>query len=1108
MTNTLTTRILGLAGLLAMVALAIFASTPSAIAAPTLNNTPQTLPFSQNWSNTALITANDDWSGVPGIVGFRGDDLTTTTGTDPQTILADGSATPVDVNANQTNPDTFNTGGTTEFDIADDVVALTGSGTGDAPFIVIYLNTTGQSNIRVCYNLRDLDGSVDNSIQPVALHYRVGSSGDYTNVPAAFVADASGGPSQATLVTPVDVTISDVVDNQPVVELRIMTTNAVGNDEWIGIDDIRIGSNGNCDGATPTPSPTAGGPTLTPTNTPLPATPTATATSTPTNACGDTATAIYAIQGSGANSPDDGLVRTIEGIVVGDFQGAAGLNGFNVQEEIGDGNPATSDGIFVFAPSAPDVAVGQIVRVTGTVDEFNGLTELTSVTQTTICGTGTLPTPAAINLPVTAITDFEPFEGMYVTFPQTLHVTEVFGVGRYGEVGLSVNGRRFQPTNIVEPGAAANTQQSLNDRSRILMDDGSNTQNPAVVPFLAPDNTLRPDDTTPGVTGVLSYAFSFYRIYPTSTVTFTRDNPRDLTPEAVGGTVQVASFNVLNYFTTIDNGSNDARGADSAIEFQRQRTKIVEAMLGLDADILGLIEIENNQTAIDDLITTLNISSTSPYTVAPSLPGTYGTDAIKVAIIYRPAAVNAIGTAQIDTDAINNRPTVAQTFEMNGQIFTVVINHFKSKSCSGATGGDTDQGDGQSCFNATRILQAQRLLTFLDQIESNVGDDDFILLGDFNSYAKEDPLDIIRNAGYAGLSETFLPAAEQYSYVFFGQSGELDHGFVSNGFLADVNDATIWHINSDEPIDLDYNDDVLTSGEGPADYNQPYLYQPNAFRSSDHDPLLIGLDLQPTSVTLFPANVPVVEANTTVTVTIALTQALDVPVALDYSTSDGTATEGEDYVGASGTVTVAAGLTSTTFTVDILDDTEVESSETVILEVTPDSVPLWGQNPVTGTITIAEGSLTTVAFSAGNYNVTEANTTATITVTLSQAMSVPALLGYSTADGTATAGSDYVTASGVFTIPAGMTSGNFTVQVLDDTADEPDETVILNVAPGTLGFMGDVVTSTLTILDNDQPPTAVTVATINVMPNAASALPWLVFAGIALWGMVLLLRRR
>lgn len=205
------------------------------------DTTPQTLPFSQNWSSTGLITTDDNWAGVAGVIGYRGDDLTTVTGTDPQTILADGSGTPVDVIANQANPNTQATGGVAEFDgIANPVVALQGSGTADAPHLVISLNTTGQSSINVAYNLRDIDGSADNAVQPVALQFRIGNTGNYTNIPAGFVADASTGPSLATLVTPVSVTLPAACDNQPIVQLRIMTTNAVGNDEWIGVDDINI----------------------------------------------------------------------------------------------------------------------------------------------------------------------------------------------------------------------------------------------------------------------------------------------------------------------------------------------------------------------------------------------------------------------------------------------------------------------------------------------------------------------------------------------------------------------------------------------------------------------------------------------------------------------------------------------------------------------------------------------------------------------------------------------------------------------------------------------------------------------------------------------------
>ncbi len=201
----------------------------------------QTLPFSQDWSSTGLITADDNWAGVPGIIGFRGDDLTTATGTNPQTILADGSGTPVDVIANQANPNTQATGGVAEFDgIANPTVALQGSGTADAPHIVIHLNTTGLSNIVVAYQLRDIDGSTDNAVQPVALQFRVGASGNYTDIPAGFIADATTGPSLATLVTNVSALLPAAANNQPQVFVRIMTTNAVGNDEWVGIDNILV----------------------------------------------------------------------------------------------------------------------------------------------------------------------------------------------------------------------------------------------------------------------------------------------------------------------------------------------------------------------------------------------------------------------------------------------------------------------------------------------------------------------------------------------------------------------------------------------------------------------------------------------------------------------------------------------------------------------------------------------------------------------------------------------------------------------------------------------------------------------------------------------------
>ncbi|HEX5717583.1 MAG TPA: endonuclease/exonuclease/phosphatase family protein [Thermoanaerobaculia bacterium] len=233
---------------LPLVLLAVFALCLPAARPAAANNIAQTLPFSQDWTNIGLITTDNDWGAVPGIDGFRGDALTGGTGTDPQTLLDSDTPGVINVIANQTNPNGLATGGVAEFHIANPTAALNGSGTADAPYIKFYLNTTGCTGINVAYNLRDLDGSVDNAVQAVALHFRVGNSGNFTNVAAGFVADATTGPSLATLVTPVSATLPAAADNQAEVQVRVMTSNAVGNDEWVGVDDISI--TGTCGGGT------------------------------------------------------------------------------------------------------------------------------------------------------------------------------------------------------------------------------------------------------------------------------------------------------------------------------------------------------------------------------------------------------------------------------------------------------------------------------------------------------------------------------------------------------------------------------------------------------------------------------------------------------------------------------------------------------------------------------------------------------------------------------------------------------------------------------------------------------------------------------------------
>jgi uncharacterized protein len=552
-----------------------------------------------------------------------------------------------------------------------------------------------------------------------------------------------------------------------------------------------------------------------------------------------TLTSISAIQGSGASSPLAGHTLTTEGIVGGDYQPTNLLSGFFIQSVQGDGNPATSEGLFIYVPksnalSSIDVKPGDRVRVSGTVKEYTSgagtLTELDSLTALKVCSSGAgLPlTPVA--LPVSSVTDLEAYEGMLVTFPQELTVTETYSLGRYGEILLSSGGRLFNPTN----GQGGSTGQ--NALRSILLDDASSQQNPNPIPFLSSpglDGTRRAGDTVTGLTGVLSYSFGQYRIYPTVPPAFVNTNPRTATPAPVAGSLKVASFNVLNYFTTLN-----SRGANTATEFARQKAKTAAALKAIDADIVGLIEVENNgSAAIQDLVNALNAAySAQPgqpvYAVVPDPAAGTGTDAIKVAFIYKPQQVSLASPSFSSTDPVFDRAPAAQTFRLNsagqeGSDFTVIINHFKSKgSCP--TSGDVDLGQG--CWNLKRVEQSRKLLQFIGELQQRSNDPDVLVIGDLNAYAEEDPVKVLVAGGLEHLSLR-IPAAQRYSYLFEGQSGELDHALATPSLAKQVRGITVWHINSDEPPVLDYNTEFKTDDR----------YTPTPFRSSDHDPVIIGI---------------------------------------------------------------------------------------------------------------------------------------------------------------------------------------------------------------------------------------------------------------------------
>ena len=602
-------------------------------------------------------------------------------------------------------------------------------------------------------------------------------------------------------------------------------------------------------------------------------------------------TKISAIQGGGATAALTGI-KTIEGIVTRAFLGATKLNGFYVQEEDADtdGNSATSEAIFVYDPSGLFTGnVGDKVRITGTVGEFtttsgsniSSLTQFSGLTSVVNLGAGTLPTAVNVQLPNS---NLEGYEGMLVNLSAgsgSLTVTEYYQLGRYGQVLLSAMGSSNQPgtdarldqyTQFNAPSVSGYATYLADIAARkIYLDDGSAVQNPDPIIFgrggnpLSAVNTLRGGDTVASITGILDQRYEGYRIQTTDGVNFTPGGglggglgERPFAP-TVGGTLRVASFNVLNYFNDLDTNVNintnglsfEPRGANTATELTRQLNKIVQAIISSGADVLGLMELENNgygaNSAIQSLITGLNgVAGAGTYGFISSSTR-LGTDAIAVGLIYKSSQVTPFNAAATLPDGFGSgafdlvgRKPLAQTFRQNsnGELFTAVVNHFKSKGSSSGGVGDADAGDGQGLSNGTRTRQAQDLAAWLATKPTGVDDGDYLLLGDLNAYAQEDPLTTLAVAGYNNL----LPNTS-YSYVFDGQLGSLDYALATSSLAAQVSGVEIWHINADEPSVLDYNTEFKSVGQVTS------LYSPNQFRSSDHDPVIVGLNLGVNSVT-------------------------------------------------------------------------------------------------------------------------------------------------------------------------------------------------------------------------------------------------------------------
>lgn len=542
---------------------------------------------------------------------------------------------------------------------------------------------------------------------------------------------------------------------------------------------------------------------------------------------------IGTVQGNTDRSPYAGQAATVEGVVTGDFQ-TGGFNGYFIQDE-GDDDPATSDAIFVYRGGI-EVNVGARVRVTGSVSEYNGQTQITPTAVSTV-GTGQAVNPLELALPLVAP---ESRESMLVTFPDQLTIVEYYNFDRYGEIVYGTS-RQHAPTATVEPGPDANTLLTVNLSSRLVVDDGRTGQNPtpAIHPDGEPftkDNYFRGGDLVSDITGVLSYAFGGWRIQPTRGATHVATNPRPDVP-AVGGDITVASMNVLNYFTTLRSEDTNARGADTVEEFERQQAKIVAALAAMDADVVGLMEIQNNGTAVENLVTALN-AHLGAETYRAINTGVLGGDAITQAIIYQPASVQPLDDwAALDYGDNLNRPTLLQTFKQvrSPEKFNVAVNHLKSKGSACSSVGDPDTGDGSGNCNLTRLRAVERMTEWLATDPTGVGEARTLVIGDLNSYDHEAPIDALVGAGYTDLKKKFGgPGA--YSYVFNGMIGYLDYALSNAALTRFVTGAAAWHINADESDLFDYDMSFKQPGE-------EALWTADPFRSSDHDPVLVGLYL-------------------------------------------------------------------------------------------------------------------------------------------------------------------------------------------------------------------------------------------------------------------------
>lgn len=543
------------------------------------------------------------------------------------------------------------------------------------------------------------------------------------------------------------------------------------------------------------------------------------------------ATLIGAVQGSGATSPILGREVTVEGVVTADFSGGLGVWGLQGAE---DGDEATSDALFLVGLNDA-TQVGDRLRVRGMVAERDTEKDSTltviQVIQSESLPKAALPSAKLLSAVPANASAWESMEAMRVRFDQPLTIVGTHNAARFGEWQVALGGRAWTPTEVAMPGDAANALARENRARMLWLDDGEARDG---IGTRMRRDLPRTGSAIGELTGIVDERFGRYRVQLENGPFVDSVEARPSVP-ARQGDLRIAAMNLENLFNGDGQGGGfpTERGAKTQADYVHQRAKLVAALSALDADVVALMELENDGagslTSESQLLAALNAVQGGDWR-AVSMPANANTDSIRVGLIYRASKVKPVGAAATFDQgpfALLSRPPLLQAFRAGkGPVFHVVANHFKSKGCRDAKGADADQRDGQSCWNGARLASAKLLDDWLRTRLGAQLDVPIAVLGDLNAYAMEDPPRWLREQGWR---DAFAEArvAHPYSYVYDGQIGRLDHALLTPMMAARLAGAAEWHINADEPDAPGLPGAAVT-----------------LFRSSDHDPLVIDLRLQ------------------------------------------------------------------------------------------------------------------------------------------------------------------------------------------------------------------------------------------------------------------------